>query len=108
MKGWEPREFTTYQYDGGRLVGSVTRREPEFTRAEVALMLAHERYEADLGPDGFPMSEATDPENWRAFVGNEKPRVDWAAKAREDARDAYYKKYPEANRNGHLWSVRKR
>lgn len=97
----------------GRLIGSTTTREPEFDRDQLALLLAHQRAEADRGSHGQPMSEATNPladpaveGGWR-YVANKKPRMDWAAKAREDAKDAFYAQHPDANRNGHLWYVRR-
>lgn len=107
--GWEPREFTDYHYDGGRLVGSTVTREPEFTREQVELLLAFERAEDDRGPHGQPMSEATAqaadldrPGGWH-YRGNKAPRIDHAAKAVGVAQEAYYKRYPDAPRHGHLW-----
>lgn len=98
--------MTTYEYDGDRLVRAVTVREPEFTPGGVALLVASRRWEAELGPHGFPLSEAMDPANQFAFEGYEKPRMDWADKAMQDAKDRFYEANPKANRNGHRWGVR--
>ena len=113
LLGREPREVTEYAYDGDRLIGSVTTREPEFSRDHLDLLLAHERLEADRGSHGQPMSEATDPSGdpakkggWR-YEANRLPRVDFAAKALADQQDAFYKKWPKASRNGHLWYVKR-
>jgi len=55
------------------------------------------------------MSEATSPladpsraDGWH-YVGNESPRMDQAARAVGLSQDAYYKKYPDISRAGHLW-----
>jgi hypothetical protein len=80
----------------------------EFTPQDIALLLADEAAEADMGPHGIPMAEATDPANQFAFEGFEKPQTDWAERARQDAKDRYYKQWPDANRNGHMWGVRRR
>lgn len=114
MWGWRPEARTEYRYEGDRIVSAVTVTDPEWDQLQVDYLLALELYEADLGPHGFHMAEATsrdaDPANrdrkYR-FVASEFPTVDFAAKARDDAMDKYYKQYPDANRNGHLWSVRK-
>lgn len=87
---------------------TVVTREPEFSRDDVASLLALRRLEQEIGPHGFPMSEATDPANQFAFEGYEKPRTDYVEKARRDAMEAFYKRYPDANRNGHIWGVKRR
>lgn len=73
----------------------------------VARQSDHERDE-----NGFLWSEVTDPANEHAFVGSEKPSVNWAAKARLDATEAYYRKYDKknapVNRNGHIFRVTKK
>ena len=107
MNGWEPREFTEYRYDGDRLVSTVTYREPEWRPEDVALALAGERLEADMGPHGIPMSVATDPANQGRFRVNKFPKKDFAAAAIGDAQDFYYSnKGKDRPRHGHLWSVR--
>ena len=87
---------------------TVVHRSPEFTSEDVAVLLASRWVEADIGPHGVPMSEATDPANQFGFEGYEKPRTDYAEKARRDAMDAFYKRYPDADRNGHMWGVKRR
>lgn len=91
------------------LVGvTVVTREPEYTDEDRARLIALRRLEQELGPHGYPMSEAMDPANQFAFEGYEKPRTDFVEKARKDAMDAYYKRYPDADRNGHIWGVKRR
>ncbi|HEY9414796.1 MAG TPA: hypothetical protein VIQ30_08575 [Pseudonocardia sp.] len=47
FEGWEPREVTSYRYDGrGRLAQAVTVREPEWDEEQQALMLALDLHEA--------------------------------------------------------------
>ena len=87
---------------------TVVTRSPEFTAEDVAVMLAARRIAADVGPHGIPMSEAANPVNQFEFEGYEKPRTDFAEKARRDAMDAFYKRYPDADRNGHMWGVKRR
>lgn len=107
MKGWEPAEVTTYEYDGDRLVRSVTVRESEYDGEQVALLLASRRISADVGPHGIPMSEATAADGRGKFEGFPVPRIDWAEFARQHAKDHYYAQYPDADRAGHLWGVRR-
>ena len=90
------------------MVSQVTVRESEFTPDETALLLASHRLEAETGPHGFLMSEAMDPANQFAFEGSEKPKTDYVEKARRDRMDRYYKQWPDSNRNGHVWSVKRR
>ncbi|WP_285797794.1 hypothetical protein [Micromonospora sp. NBRC 107095] len=53
MDGWEPTEATTYEYDeGGRLVRSVTVREPEWSDMDRAWMAALTGYRNSLCPCG--------------------------------------------------------
>lgn len=95
-------------YENDRLVGSVVTRESEWSPEDVALALAHMRNEADRGPHGIPMSEATDIANEYAFVGPDKPITDWAEKALSQAKDRYYEQWPNASRHGHIWRVKRR
>jgi hypothetical protein len=105
--GWEPAEVTSFEYDGDRLVRQVTVREPEFTRAERALLLASRRHEAGLNRFGIPWKEATDPANQfrQRFEGFS--RMDYSEKAVEDFKEAFFKKYPDASRNGLQFGVRR-
>ncbi|MGC5019009.1 hypothetical protein [Micromonospora sp. DT47] len=52
LDGWEPAESTSYEYDGGRLVRSVTVRESEWSDADRAWMAALVGYRATLCPCG--------------------------------------------------------
>jgi len=98
---------TTYEYDGDRLVGSVTVREPEWTPAEVALRLALGRVKAvPRNRLGVPLAEAMDPANQFKYQGLDKPEMDWSEKAVEDKKDAFYKANPDASRNGHRWGLK--
>jgi len=88
--------------------------EAEFDTLQVDYLRAFELFESDIGPHGFLMSEAVsrdaDPMNKDrkfSFVADETPTVDFAAKARADMEDAYFKKWPDANRNGLFFPVRK-
>lgn len=104
---------TRYEYDDdGRMVRAIAIPEPEWSRDDVAFLVASRLRERELGPHGIPMSEAMDPANEFAFVGQRLPTVDFAEKARKDAQDAYYKQYDKkdnpVNRNGHTWSVSRR
>jgi hypothetical protein len=90
----------------------IHRREPEFSSEDVALLLAHRALEArPRGPHGELLAESTDPRadpskpgGWH-YEANQKPRIDYAAKAVADAQDAFYEKWPKASRNGHQWYV---
>lgn len=89
------------------MVRSVTVREPEFNARERALMVAAKRYKAGLNRFGIPWEEATDPDNQFAFEGA-GPVTDWSEKAFEDYKKRYYDQWPDANRNGHTFNVRRR
>lgn len=93
--GWEPAEVTTFEYDGDRLVRSVTVREPEFNSRERSLILAHLAHKADEGPYGIPLSHATDPE--RRFEASKLPVENFAVKAATIAQKAYFERYKDAD-----------
>ena len=99
--------MTTFTYDGDRLVGSVTVREPEWTPAEVALFLADGRVRSvPRNRLGVPLAEAMDPANQFKYQGLDKPEMDWSEKAVEDKKDVFYKANPDASRNGHRWGLK--
>lgn len=105
MNGWEPAEVTSYEYDdAGRLVRTVTVREAEWTRDEVALFVAARRVEADMGPHGIPWSRAVDPD--AKFMADPVPTLNKAVDAVARAEDAYHKKWPNAPKRGLVWRVR--
>jgi hypothetical protein len=111
--GWEPRQFTAYEYDGDRIVGTVTTLEPEFDAGQVALLVAYRDLVGDRGSHGLPLSETTDPRadpsawgGWH-YEANQSPRKDYAGIAIAQAQDAYYKAHPDEPRGGHGWYARR-
>ncbi|RFA14555.1 hypothetical protein B7R21_06310 [Subtercola boreus] len=93
--------------------GEVSEREPEWDTASLNLMLAYQRILADIGTHGQPMSEATDPRSdpnrpggWH-YEANKAPKKDFAAQSIDHAREAFHKKYPDADRAGDLWHARR-
>lgn len=99
----------------GQVVGEISSREPEFDSQQAALLLAHLKMKADMGPHGQPLSEATsplaNPSSWDAKWRYEPvgPYTDYAAKAQEDAKEAYRKRLPKdaPMPNGLRFGVRK-
>lgn len=105
MNGWEPAESTVFEYDAeGRLVRTVTTRESEWTRDEVALFVAARRVEADMGPHGVPWSEAMAP--GAKFVADPVPAQNAAVAAVDRAEKAYRKQWKDAPTRGLVWKVR--
>jgi hypothetical protein len=98
-------------------VGSTL--ESEFDQEQYELLAALVDYESDLGPHGHLMSDAVSPDadpgnpkrKYRFVAGIEGapglPLIDYAAQARDQASKAYYDAYPDADRSGHVWVVRK-
>lgn len=114
MSGWEPVEATTYEYDDyGRLVGSVTEREPEWSREDVEALIALMEAKR-VGPHGHPMDEAVsrdgDPSNpdrkWDWVVP--LPTVDFPQQALDREKKRYSKSYPDAEVEALRWRVEKR
>lgn len=118
--GWEPVESTAHHYDDdGRLVGSTTTREPEFDAEQLEWLEALAELEADTGQYGEWISEAAsddaDPNNPRRKFRYEAgaadapnlPIINWAERTATLAQERFYKKYPDENRAGHMWIVRK-
>lgn len=71
LDGWEPTETTEYEYDdGGRLVRSVTVREPEWSEQDRAWMAALAAYRTTRCPNcGGDLGECTAHESdGRTFV----------------------------------------
>jgi hypothetical protein len=93
--------------------------DPEFDTSQYELLAALMDYEADIGPHGQLLSESVSPDadpgnpdrKFRFIAGIEGspglPLVDYAAQARDQAMNKYYAAYPEADRSGHVWVVRK-
>lgn len=78
--------------------------------------------ENDTGPYGELLSEAFDPDadpnnrdsHFRYVAGHYDertkmygPRVNYAAKAAQDAQERFYKEFPDGNRAGHVWPVKR-
>lgn len=93
-------------YEGDRLIGSVTYREPEFSTKDVDRLLASELLDGDVGPHGIQMADATNPANEYAFDVPDVPSIDFAARALNVKKDQYYKKWPDADERSHRWRVR--
>jgi hypothetical protein len=114
LAGWEPTETTEYFYEGDRLIGSVTTREPEWDTSQVDLLLALHAFNADIGSHGHSLakatSEAANPNNYESplrYVGK-GPFTDWAKKAELDKQDAYRAEFPKdaaPNMNGMYFTV---
>lgn len=93
--------------------------EPEYDKSQYELLAALVDYEADLGNHGQLFSEAMSPDadpgnkdrKYRFVAGPEAapglPLVDYAAQARDRAMKDYYDQYPDVDRAGHVWVVRK-
>lgn len=113
LSGWEPKEVTRYEYENGLLVGSVTEREPEFSREDVEAFIAYKE-SLRVGPHGHPMSEAVsplgDPSNpnrewdWNVPL----PVKDFAQDALDRAKKRYKDQYPDADLGALRWLVEKR
>lgn len=95
------------------LVGSVTEREPEWSRADVEALIA--LLEAQrVGAHGYPVSEAVsplgDPSNpdreWDWVVP--LPTKDFAQAELDRVRNQYRESYPDADLSSLLWRVEKR
>lgn len=99
--------MTEYEYDDqGRMVRSVTVREPEFDAGQLTLLRAHQDREGSLNEFGIPLSIATDPANQFRWITDDAPTVDWAAYYLEaKKRQVYGDKDQGPNRAGHLWGV---
>ena len=139
LSGWEPGEFTRYEYERReapelnlrwgwlravhawlwravnpyRLLGSVTEREPEWSRSDVESLIAFMQTKR-VGSHGFPMDVATsplgDPSNpereWEWHVP--LPSVDYPSQELAKARKKYSDAYPDADMSALLWRVEKR
>ncbi|MGW4663176.1 hypothetical protein [Streptosporangium sandarakinum] len=97
---------TTYEYDDvtGRLVRSVTRREPEWLEDDRDWALAQMREEANRcrGGCGMPLDETTDPAN--ASIYEAPPPVRCRACATLAERQAEYKE----DTDGLMFHVRRK
>lgn len=110
MLGREPATVTEYEYDGDRLIGSRTFREPEWLDSDREAVIAVLELRRMIGPHGQPLDEAmspdADPSSWDAkYRYVVKPKRDFAAKALSDAQEAYRKRYPDADLSSLRWRV---
>ena len=104
MHGWEPGESTVFEYDGDRLIRTTTTREPEWNAQEVGYLLASRAIEFEPKNSlGIPLADAMNPDNQFKWIPAQAPTIDWALKSADDMKDGYYKQYPDASRNGHMW-----
>ena len=104
MHGWEPAESTVFEYDGDRLIRTTTTREPEWDAQEVGYLLASRAIEFEPKNSlGTPLSVAMDPKHQFDWIPPTAPTIDWQEKSAGDTKDGFYKQYPDASRNGHMW-----
>ncbi len=84
---------------------SVTVRESEFSAWDRVVML-EDRAESKIarGSHGFPLADATDPENQFGFTVL-PPTTDFAQKALNAAKADYRKRYKDADMDALLWNV---
>jgi hypothetical protein len=85
---------------------TVVHRSPEFTREDVALLLAMRRQKAEIGPHGFSRVEATDPDSRGKFEAY--PITDWVEHTIAKAAAQRRKEYPDDPGHGLKWGVRRR
>lgn len=89
----------------GEITGWITTREPEFSAADRANLIASvEAEKAPRGAHGLPISETTDPASqyeWEIPL----PTLDFAQAKLDAAVAAYKKQYPDADTNALLWRV---
>ncbi|MFC3504802.1 hypothetical protein ACFOOK_28075 [Micromonospora krabiensis] len=107
LDGWEPAETTVYEYDAGRLVRSVTVREPEWSEQDRAWMAALVGYRASLCPCGcgHPAEQTQAHESdGRTFVV--PPPVRCRARTALVQAQAQYEDTPQPE--ALLWSVERR
>ncbi len=83
----------------------VTVREPEFSPADRADMLASRTKDAaPRGAHGFLLTEATDPKNADRF-NVDLPLTDFAQAALDKVQKKYEKDWPDADMGSLLWTV---
>lgn len=104
--------MTEYVYEGDRLVSSVTRREPEFSQADTAVLLAYLAHRDSIGQYGENIEEAmsadADPRDRNAkyrYVAS--TAINAAAEAVDRAKAEYEKARPDDPQYGYRWSVRR-
>lgn len=97
--------MTSYEYDdAGRVVRTITVREPEFSEWDVAVLLA-DLAESKIrkGRHGLPLVDALDPKNQFAYVAK-GPVTDWAQRKLNEAEERFKKSNPNADMDSlHFW-----
>lgn len=105
--------MTTFEYEGDRVVRSVTVREPEWSPDELAVMLEflHDEREP-RGSHGHRLSEAmsvdANPQRRDAkyrYVA--EPGTDFAAQALVKAQQEWQRAFPDGDASTLLWSVKR-
>lgn len=91
----------------------MTYREPEWSRDDVVALAAVVERREMTGSHGHPITDAMSPDgdpsrmerkwDWHVPL----PSVDFAQRAIDRARDAYARKYPEADMGAMRWRVEK-
>lgn len=107
LAGWEPAETTSYEYEGGRLVRSVTVRESEWSDEDRAWMAALAAYRGGLCPCGcgHPAEHTTAHEgDGRTFVV--PPPTRCRARTALSMAQAQYQDTPQPD--ALLWRVERR
>lgn len=108
LGGYEPEVRLIPDGDGGFTVA----REPEFSRDDLALMLAAQQLTLETTPNGNlieeELSEDGNPKSWtRQWDWKVEHRVNYAEAAKAKARAEYAKRHEDADLSGHIWSVKK-
>lgn len=106
LAGWEPAEVTTFERDAdGVVVRAVTVREAEFSRADVALLLASRRAaRVPRNRLGIPFAEATDPArqyDWEVPL----PVTDFTVRKLNAETAAYRKSFPDADMDSLIFTT---
>lgn len=88
--------------DAGKLTSAVTTREPEWSQADIDLLVASRLRDDSMGVHGQPLDEAmsplADPSNDKARWGYETyVERDFAAKAKADGEELLRKSLPEGS-----------
>ena len=104
---------TRYEHEDGMLVGSVTEREPEWSRTDVEALVAYLETQR-VGSHGYPMVEAISPDgdpsnperkwDWEVPL----PVLDFAQAELDKVTKDYAKRYPDADMRALRFRVQKR
>lgn len=107
LLGREPAEITVHEHEDGRLVRSITTREPRWTDEDIAWALAWMEEQADRCPCcGLPLSETTamkDGEPAHVYTVP-KPKRCYGCDALIEAQEEDAK-MPSKREGARMWSV---